>query len=64
MIEELVGSVVLVCTHVLDKTAEAEYQKEDDSYVCSNCRDLHDKEDDLELTKPFLRMVHRSCLGV
>lgn len=53
--------MVLVCKHVLDKSAEAEYHKEDDSYVCTKCRDNHaENPDDLS----NLSMAHRSCLGV
>lgn len=58
--------IVLVCNHVLNKTKDAEYHKNDDSYVCSNCRDIH-AECKRRCKKQCLQnlaMVHRECLGV
>lgn len=63
MTEKLtMDNAVLTCVHVLEKKAKPEYHTEDDSYVCSSCRDLHDKEKDLDLTGKYLKMVHRRCL--
>jgi len=54
-------NAVLTCVHVLDKTAKAEYSTEDDSYVCTSCRDEY-SEKGFDKTKHNLRMVHRGCL--
>ena len=56
--------LVLVCNHVLDQTRDAEYRKEDDSYVCLECRGRHAKCGKECKCIPYLSMVHRSCLGV
>lgn len=52
----------VTCVHVLDKTAPPEYMVEDDSYVCSNCRDMMQKKSDIVKVKPSLKIVHRSRL--
>lgn len=53
--------MVMVCQHVLDEMAEPEYNKEDDSYVCTRCRDMLEKKG-FEYIQQVLCFVHRSCL--
>lgn len=55
--------MVMICIHVQQQTAEAEYMKEDDSYVCSDCRDRM-RDDGFDAMKDNLVFVHRSCLGI
>ena len=55
--------LVISCIHVINQKADAEYIKEDDSYVCSNCRDLL-ADKGFDAVKDLTRVVHRSCLGV
>lgn len=55
--------LVIACIHVLDQKVDAEYHKEDDSYVCSSCRDLLSSKG-FDAVKDLTRVVHRSCLGV
>ena len=55
--------LVIACIHVINQHAEAEYLKEDDSYVCRNCRDLF-VEKGFDAVKDLTRVIHRSHLGV
>ena len=60
---KLPSDLVIVCVHVHAKTREAEYNKEDDSYICSLCRNIAE-ERGWKFLLDDMMSIHRSCLGV
>lgn len=56
--------LVLTCIHVLDQTADGIYRKSDDSYCCGECQIRHCKCGKTCKCIEYLRMIHRSCLGI
>ena len=59
----------LTCIHVLNKELHAEYNKEDDGYICTPCRDtmekLHeDSKEIMEFAMKNFHFVHKECLGI
>ena len=57
------NDLVIVCVHVKAKTRDAEYNEEDDTYICSLCRDVQETKG-WEFIKDDLSTLCRGCLGV
>ncbi len=57
--------LVVVCTHVLDRTHDAEHQDGDTEgcYICSICRDNADYYG-WDYVMPSLKTACKECLGI
>lgn len=53
--------VKMTCIHVLRRQAKPEYNKEDDGYVCTRCRNLLAKKG-IKSVEKFTVFVHIECL--
>jgi formylmethanofuran dehydrogenase subunit E len=51
--------MVLTCQHCIEGSRQPEYHKEDDSYVCSKCRDSM-RDDGFKTVEPLLHFIHRN----
>ena len=58
---EIPDNMKMVCIHVFKNHAQPEYLEEDDSYVCTPCRDRF-ADEGFESISPLLSFVCVDCL--